>query len=319
MNARTATLLDAGSPDFDPRSAIEVLERDGVVILRDLFAPATVDDVKARWKVYFSKPSVSGTVGFARTSHTKATVSAFSLGRSAVQMMLDERIIGIIETYMDSPCILAEANAKHDKGVGYTYFPLHSDFAVGWKKAAHMAKGLSEDDLKTPVGVGGAIYLHDTTEGAFTYSIGTHKWLSPHGQRFADYPAEKRKEILAARVRCDGRAGDFVLFDDRGFHGPDHPSRADRSVLLLDYYRVKTLGNVVVSPHPVWSTDLAGLSPTQSRVMGVGADAILPPESYDKARFRRNRFYPLLTWLIERAYLGQHWKNKIRHLLGRDL
>ena len=58
-------------------------------------------------------------------------------------------------------------------------------------------------------------------------------------------------------MRCDGQAGDLVLFDDRGFHGPDQPTNADRTVILLDYYRVDTLGRVQVSM-PIWSSDIAG-------------------------------------------------------------
>ena len=44
---------------------------------------------------------------------------------------------------------------------------------------------------------------------------------------------------------------DIILFDDRGFHGPAQPSKADRKVIIFDYYRNKTFGSTVVKPHEV--------------------------------------------------------------------
>ena len=71
--------------------------------------------------------------------------------------------------------------------------------------------------------------------------------MSPHGQKSASYPADMRKSILSKRVRCDGIRGDMVLFNDQGFHGPDHPSRSERLTILLDYLRVKTFGQLARS------------------------------------------------------------------------
>ena len=128
------------------------------------------------------------------------------------------------------------------------------------EKTSSLEEGLTEESLRDPVGVGGAIYLHDTSDGAFTYCEGTHDYTAVDGPNLSDYPSDIRQRILERRVRCDGQKGDLVIFDDRGFHGPDQPTDADRVVILLDYYRVETHGFTQVSPMPVWTSDLGGLS-----------------------------------------------------------
>jgi len=230
-------------------------------------------------------------------------------------MMLNETAIDIMERYMESECILAETNLKLDAGVNYEYFPMHSDFAAGWRKSNDQDFSLSEEGMRDPVGVGVAIYLHDTHEGAFTFCDGTHKLMSPHGQKLASYPADMRKSILSKRVRCDGMRGDMVLFDDRGFHGPDHPSRSERLMILLDYFRVKTFGRMQVTPQAVWTSDLGSLSETQLRVLGVGAEYMVPPIDYAKTRYKNTRMYGLVCSLIEKSYLFTHLKNKTKNIL----
>ena len=96
---------------------------------------------------------------------------------------------------MKSKCTLAEANAVLDKASSYEYFPLHSDFAVGWKKSLSMKKGLTQQELKRPIGVGVILYLHNTEHGCFTYSSGSHKILSPYGQSLKNYLIILKKKL----------------------------------------------------------------------------------------------------------------------------
>jgi hypothetical protein len=248
----------------------------------------------------------------------KKLVNPFQVGGPIVPMLLDHTVIDIMERYMDSECILAETTIKLDAGVNYEYFPIHSDFAVGWKKRGDQNFSLSEEGMRDPVGVGAAIYLHDTQEGAFTFCEGTHHLHSPHGQKLASYPAEMRESILSMRVRCDGLRGDLVMFDDRGFHGPDQPSKSDRLVILLDYFRVRTFGQTQVTPQAVWTSDLGGLSTTQLRVLGVGADFMVAPIDYTKTRYKYSRMYGLVCSLIDKTYLVTHMKQKLKRSLGRD-
>jgi len=169
--------------------------------------------------------------------------------------------------------------------------------------------------MQNVIGIGGALYLHDTSDGAFFFCDGTHKLMSPRGQDLRKYPKHERDDILARRVRCDGKKGDLVLFDDRGFHGPDQPSQTSRLVILLDYYRVATFGRTQVSPMPIWSTDLAKMNARQLRAAGAGAEYLVSPLENTQGRFARNPLYGLIGKAIELSYVLQHWKANLRVLL----
>jgi hypothetical protein len=306
-------VYQAGSPSLaqDVRRA---LSERGFAVVRDLFSSEMMADLNERVDRMSRQPAIAGALGYAKVDHPKRLMSPYAIGGPAVDMILDERIITLVEAHMGSECVLAETNVKIDEPVGYTYFPMHADFSEGWTKEKD-GFGLTAEHLKDPIGIGGAIYLHDTTEGAFSYCEGTHVLMAPRGPDLDKYPDDERRDILARYVRIEGKTGDFVLFDDRGFHGPDQPSFSRRTVILVDYYRVATFGRKLVSPVAVWSTDLGRLSPKQLRVMGVGAGFMVPPERYMLTRFRRSRMYDVTKFLIENAYLWSHMKSKVRERL----
>ena len=152
------------------------------------------------------------------------------------------------------------------------------------------------------------LYLHDTTAGAFKYSIGSHKLYSRYGQHLKNYPKEIINEINSNIQLCKGKKGDLILFDDRGFHGPDQPSKKDRRVLLLDYYRNNTFGSVVVTSHTMKITDISFLDKKQLRVLGLYATEMVKREEYVSTRFKKNLFYSFITWMIENAYFYVHIK-----------
>jgi len=305
-------VIDCSASTPDQEAALAALAEDGCVVLRGLFAVDDLADANRRIDSIAKSPSVAGVPGYTKTDHPKIIFNPFYAGGALVDFSLDERVIDLVEAYMSSPCVLAEANVKIDEPVGYEYFPIHTDFAAGWRKSAVSDFLLDAAELQKPVGVGGALYMHDTSEGAFCYCVATHKLLAPHGQSLKNYPDSERKEILSKRVRVDGKAGDLVLFDDRGFHGPDHPSSARRRVVLLDYYRVETFGYTQVSPMQVWTNDLGRLSSTQMRVLGAGADFMVPPAEYMGTRFKYSGTYRSVKFLIENAYFWQHMKQKLK-------
>lgn len=310
-------VFDVTQSNYNPAAVRESLVERGFAVLRNLFTPEAIGDANRRIETVAANPAVAGTVGYAKVDHPKRMFSPFVAGGPLVRIVLDERVIDIVEAVMGSDCILAECNVKIDEGVNYTYFPFHADFGVGWRKSAASDFRLSAEALELPIGIGGAIYLHDTTEGAFSYCEGTHRLMAPRGQSLAAYPAEEQRAIRAKAVRIDGRAGDFVLFDDRGFHGPDQPSRVQRTVVLVDYFRVATFGYTQVSPIPVWTNDLGGLSAKQMRVLGIGADFMVPPMDYMLSRFRKSSAYPVVKLLIENAYLWPHFKQRVKATLLR--
>jgi hypothetical protein len=293
------------------------LRERGFCVLRDLFTQEHMAEVSKRADTYLSKPAIAGAPGYWKVDHPKKLLNPFTLGGSALDLLLDERIIDIVERSMAGECILAETMLKFDRASPYTYFPLHSDFAVGWSKSDKILRKLKPEDLHNVIGIGGALYLHDTAEGAFCYCDATHHLMSPRGQRLDQYPKAEQRAILARKIRCDGQRGDLVLFDDRGFHGPDQPSKADRTVILLDYFRVETIGRLQVSPMPIWSTDIARLTEKQLRVAGAGADCMVDPTEYTHTRFRRNALYSLIAWAVSKAYIIDHIKSILKNLVRR--
>ena len=303
--------------DVEVSSIVACLKKRGFCVLRNLFTADVIDSVNARADQYLGKPAIAGAPGYWQVDHPKKLVHPFTLGGPTLDLMLDDRVINIVEEVMDSECVLAECMLKLDKGVGYTYFPMHSDFSIGWAKSPAVSDGLTLDQLKKVVGIGAVIYLAETNTGAFSYCDSTHKLLSPKGQNLNAYSEEERQLILARKVRCDGLKGDLVLFDDRGFHGPDQPSNIERLVILLDYFNAGELGHTQVSPMPIWSSDIAKLSEKQLRVAGVGANFMVAPNKYTHTRFQNNLWYRPLAWLVSRAYFWQHFKSTIKHLFKR--
>lgn len=295
--------------------AINALREKGVVQIRNLFKQNVINDINEKWKVYFRYPSISGSVGYSQTSHKKLVHCALLMGKPILTIALNNQITKIIEGFMRSKCTLAEANALFDKASSYEYFGLHSDFAEGWKKSKNMKNPLSKEALKKPIGVGVILYLHDTDHGCFKYSIYSQKILSPHGQKLTNYPEKYKKQILGNVKKFKGLEGDIILFDDRGFHGPDQPSKVDRKTIIFDYYRDKTFGSLIVEPHKIKINDLSGLSARQLRILGINAKNIVENEDYVFTRFKKNLFFPLVSWLIQNSYQIQHIKNLVKNNL----
>lgn len=315
--SRTIQILDAADAPVETGMITDALARDGVVVLRNMFGAPTLDEVDVAVTRWFAHPAIAGVPGYAKIDAPKKLLSPTLLGGAVYDLLLDERILDAVEAYMKSECVLAEANLKYDAPVDYLYFAAHADFAEGWRKKAD-SPPLTKEQMQFPVGVGGAIYLHETHEGAFSYALGTHTMGAPFGQDLPGYPPAERAKILETWTRIDGQRGDFVLFDDRGFHGPDQPSRVSRTVILVDYYRVETFGRKQVAPLPIWSTDIGRLNERQLRVLGAGAETWSTPHDYLLTRFRNNRAYRLATAIVENAYLLRHWKAKLKSRLRRN-
>lgn len=295
--------------------AVSTLNEEGVVVIRNLFKPESIKNINKNWKIYFKNPSISGALGYFQTSHNKRTLNPFLLGKEVIDISINKTIINIIESFMKSPCTLAEANAVLDKPSSYEYFPLHSDFAVGWKKSTSIKKALTKNELKNPIGVGVIMYLHNTKHGCFMYSSGSHKLLSPFGQNLKHYPDHLKNDIKKNLINLNGIAGDIILFDDRGFHGPAQPSKAERRVLIFDYYRNKTFGSIVVKPHEVKINNIFNLTQKQLEILGMKAKHMVQSQDYVYTRFKKNYLYDFLVFLIKNAYVFQHIKKLIKNSL----
>ena len=310
-----ATIFCAAN-GLDQGAVVECLRDRGFCIIRGLFSETLLDQVIVRANFYLSRPAIAGAPGYWKKDYQKKLVNPFTLGGPTLDVLLDERVIDIIEHVLGSECILAETMLKFDIATPYVYFPMHSDFAIGWAKSTKIKRVLNADDLQEAVGIGGALYLDDTDEGAFAYCDGTHFLMSPKGQKLTSYSKAEQSIIQSRKVCCTGNRGDLVLFDDRGFHGPDQPSKKDRTVILLDYFSVDKIGRLQVSPMPIWSNDIANMSPKQSRVAGVGAQYMVDPTEYTHTNFRKTFYYRLMSYFLSIAYFSQHLKMKLKNWIN---
>jgi hypothetical protein len=303
---------------IDRAPVLAALERDGVVVLRGAFARESVDFVAAEAERWLEKPAIAGAPGYWKIDHPKKLLDPCAIGGSVYELIVGEAILDVAEAFLGSECVLAECNLKYDAPVGYGYFPFHTDFFVGWRKKDGTFPVLDAAALRKPVGLGGAIYLHDTREGAFGYCLGSHKREVPPGwQDIGNVPPAVRKEIESTRVRVDGLKGDIVLFDDRGYHGPDLPMPVSRTVILVDYYSTAVFGRTIVTPYSIWSTDLGRLSARQMHALGAGAGTWGTPWNSLHAKFRRNPFYRAIAAAVENAYFHRHLRARLRAILGR--
>jgi len=246
------------------------------------------------------------------------------IGGQAVDVCLNEWLIEFVEDYMESECVLSEAYIKEDLPTEYVYFPMHTDYAPGNARRSESEHVMTLETLVHPVAVGAALYLADSAGGAFCFCLGTHKLGAPRGQEIEHYSAEEKQRILSSRCRMEGRKGDIVLFDDRGFHGPDQPSNKKRLVMLLDWMRVKSWGGPVqAAPLRVFTSDLGRLSSKQLRVLGMGATPLGPRETYHIHSFGRKKSsriaFDLVSRLIDNAFVVTHWKRTVRARLNRFL
>jgi hypothetical protein len=314
----SVVVVECAQGRFDPAPVLEALERDGAVVLRGAFARESVDFVAAEALRWLEKPAIAGAPGYWKIDHPKKLLDPCVIGGPVYELIANEAILDLADAFLDSVAVLAECNLKYDAPVGYGYFPFHTDFFVGWRKKDGTLPVLDAATLRKPLGLGGAIYLHDTREGAFCYCLGSQKRDVPLGwQDIGNVPPAVRREIEATKVRIDGLKGDIVLFDDRGYHGPEMPMPVSRTVILVDYYSTAVFGRTLVTPYSIWSTDLHRLSARQMRALGAGAAAWGDPWTSLHAKFRRNPFYKAIAAAVENAYLHRHVRARLRALLGR--
>lgn len=314
-------VLDTKGSNFTWASVGEALGRDGVVVLRNLIAADAVDAVAASASRVLAKPALLGSVGYYRKGYTKRMYDPLLLGSPTPDVVLDNHILDVVTEYVGGECWLAECTLKHDEGSDELYFPMHSDFTAGstWTQREGNPV-ISAELMQKRFCVGAMMYLHDTTDGAFCYAIGTHALGAPHGSSLNRYPQPLQSEIEAALVRIEGCKGDVVLFDDRGFHGPEQPVTVPRTVLIWDFYERKAFKDRTKTPIPVLPTDLGRLSQRQLSWLGIGADGpMIPYDLYHMRGFDKTPHYRTVRRIIE---LLQRWdmlKVKLRRIRNRLL
>ena len=194
-------------------AALSELKDKGVAVLRSVESEKTIDIINERVQKILENPSVLGSVGYFQKDPYKLMYDGFLLGKEVVNLISNEDVINLIEEYVEDDIILNEIFLKYDLGTELVYFPYHR----------HTGTDV-EGPIDKPFGCGSMVYLHDTNEGAFCYSLYSHKYpikrnveslISEHGDKV------KLTENLHKII---GKKGDLIIFDERGFHGPEQPT-----------------------------------------------------------------------------------------------
>lgn len=300
------------TPDLNEK-ACAALTTAGVVVLRDLFSASAIQTLTAASHELVQKPSIGGSSGYYAKDCTKRLFDPLLMGKEAVDVVTNKTLIGACEYYLGSDVILSEVFGKFDLGINDVYFPVHRDFFTGMHIGGNQSAPVTEELMAKPFAVGAILYLDDTDEGAFCYALGSQNHPSEHGSRLKTYPKSVQREIKKSMVPIKGKVGDVVLFDDRGFHGPDQPTHAQRLVIIFDYFSTKALGRVMKSPPPVLLNSLSHLDDHQLLVLGKDAEVLIDYENHHTRQYSRHQFYEPVSYLIELGFRYERFRRKLRN------
>ena len=293
----------------NPDQLVEDIVSDGYTLIRSPFPAEWIADLRQRAKQINVAPSIAGAVGFQVVDYARKVLNPCTqMGGHILDLVLYEPLLDLVEHLMGSACILAQAGMRFDRGVGYNYFPVHADFASGWTHGPDFE--LTETDLRSVLSIGCILYLTHSSEGAFTYLKGTHRLYAPKGSELSDYTIDEQAELIQHRVRLDGNIGDLVIFDPRGFHGPDFPSISPRLSIIFHFYNTAVFGRRQLSPFPIFSSDIGKLTSRQVEVLGANAKAFYDPLQFMGNRIRRTWAYKLAKVVTEHAFYTEHLMRK---------
>jgi len=319
MIRNDALIVDFSKEADAENIAVDILGDAGVVQLRNIFDPETVDYVARRSQEVFSNPSLGGSFGYYQKAYGKRFYDPLLLGGPTVDLLVNNIVTSLVEKYINGGIFLAETFLKYDEEIlGELNLGIHADFSVGYKDGENPA--LTENELKNPLGVGGVIYLHDTSKGSFCFSLGSHKYGAPFGglldKRYSD---DFVASILDSMIILPGKKGDIILFDDRGFHGPEIQTESARLSLLIDYFKREEFSYRTRTPMPALLNDLGQLNEKQLRILGLGSNFSIPYEEYHIRTFRDTKGYKIVqkafTWQFAYQYRKYLLKKSIKKLL----
>ncbi|MEZ5813646.1 MAG: phytanoyl-CoA dioxygenase family protein [Alphaproteobacteria bacterium] len=293
--------------DTDVKSGVEGLKENGITCLRGFPDADMLETLITKTNEMLKSPSVYGSQGYYQKDRHKKIYEAFLLGEETLSILLDDRILDIVEGYLGSKILIQEMIVKNDLGGNELYFPMH----------AHTGSYRTVKN-QGPFSVGIMLYTHDTEQGAFCFSPGTHSWNFPHGSDPYKYPEDMQKKIFDGMRLIAGKKGDIVLFDHRGFHGPQQPVTAPRTVFLGGFHNASDHGNKTKCPVAVYTTDLRVLNARQQEVLGIYSDgAIIPKEKLHYNTFQKDNPFAYKTAdnVVKGYFKAQSVKGRVRNLM----
>lgn len=289
------------------KEAITQLSDNGVIVIRDLTSIEDLKKINKKVDFILKQPSLLGNIGYYQKDPYKKHYDGFLIDRKVIDVFLNEKIITLIENYLNDEILINEIFLKNDLGSNIQYSPYH--------------RHTGSDLVNVPngsFGCGMVLYLHDTEEGAFCYSVGSHKEkLTEQTKSISSlYNHPDKDNLFNNLFRINGKIGDVILFDEKGFHGPEQPTRISRKIILSGFQLKKYTNNMTRTAIPVLVSDLKGLSDIQKSVMGIGSGSRGEYESYHLRNLNNNLVINYISKLIISRYNYFHKKtnfiNKIK-------
>ena len=268
-------------------NSINLLKKDGVVVIRGISNINNIKTINNKAKKILAVPALLGSNGYNQKDIYKKTYDGFLIGKEVVEIVTNENILDLIEKYLNDSVNLTEIFLKKDLGHNKIYFPYH------------MHKGTDLNiNAKIPFGCGAMLYLHDTDIGAFCYALGSHNIYYNDANEENDgllSSSNNRLEIENNLHRINGKKGDIIIFDERGYHGPEQPVKATRTVLLYGYQSVKASKNSTRTEIPIIINHLKGLSIRQLNTIGFNSSSRGNYEDYHFKSFSKGNTYKYMA------------------------
>jgi len=293
--------------------AVKLIKNEGIVQIRGLCYNEDIENINKKLIKIFSKPSIGGSVGYTQKDPHKKTYDALMLGQETTNIVLNKKIIEVTKKYFSDDPLLSHAYIKKNLGVNDFFFPYHCH------------TGMDRDVISestTGYGLAMIAYLHDTDKGCFIYSPTTHLLKFPHGGNPYIYPEPLKTEIFSKKERMVGKAGDILIFDDAGFHGPENPSKEDRTTIMFAYLRKTDFGDKIRNPAPIIPTALKNINSEQLNVLGIGQEARNNYEDFHLRKYDESFTYKILKIIFALSFTINLFlfkiKYKIKKLLGKS-
>ena len=298
------------SENWKSKALIELKEK-GLVVLRGLESEENLNIINKKVSYILESPSILGSLGYYQKDPYKKLYDGFLLGKEVINLIANENLVNIIESYIDSEIILNEIFLKYDLGQELIYFPYHRHTGIDVEGA-----------IDKPFGCGSMVYLHDTEEGAFCYSLYSHTIPISRSAESVMSKHENSNELQENLHKVIGKKGDVIIFDERGFHGPEQPSLTSRKVLLFGYQSKKSTLNRSRTGIPIIISDLQNLNPKQLSSIGVGGGTRQEYKIYHvRAGAEKTRSHKLSSAIIKKIFNLEvrmiKAKNLIKSLLKK--
>lgn len=283
---------------FDEKSALFFLEKYGVAILRGMHPKNKLEALFQKTNQKLENPNILINNGYFMKNQYTKYLEGFLIDKMTFSIFLDERILNICEEYINDQVFISDFFVKKDLGKNLLYFDIHT----------HNLKEETDNQIndKTykPKSIGFLLYTHDTEEGAFVYAPFSHKYVTEfYGEHLRDYPEKTINDIRPTLRRINGKKGDIILFDHRGFHGPEQPVKVPRTVFIGGYQSAKNFGYKIRIPILIYMSDLACLNERQKNALGLNCKgSILDSDNiHISTSYKKNNkfFYNFLKNLID--------------------